>query len=853
MPSIWPFNRNRKKKLDLKDEKASQDHHANNVNPSSTLRSAFGSRKASKPSRLQKEQKSYDREKGDPGRLPPRGLVARAQTDFIPREPSEAIRYPAGARSKTIGPDYINSHTSSEREHPLTTQPSYEVPALRSKRSSGTSDILRSKSGRAKRNIQDRENEIKAFTAPIPIPRRPASFSSSPLARDSKRVAGGLDRRLHRPASEISLPMVESLRTSFSGDSGSGQYSYRVSAFDALSPRPTIRYSDRIGLPPVRERSSRSISKKGKGPAILEEPPNLRARVRDMADDLDAKGIRELLERDTRRRDRKKSLDAEKLQRKLQIKLEKQRAQEETMRRLTAPIELEATLVSTSNNIEHPIRTPDDEEEIFDTTGLVNRQEANTSDRWMRETSRDDLPMMNPFSDPPGTGLSSEQASIRDDAVIQSATAVRLSTISMSPPASPFLTREKTTSPPNLSSIIMTPQAEPPSSIPKSQYLQPQPRKDVEKTSSSWTSIFRRSGSKGKASADKGKEIITPEFSNLSRESFLRKSQSASPPVVQRSFKRETTQKRKQSKFREDLPELPISPPRSRMQSPELDRPLSPYVDDTRKLDDLNMNNNVTTSIEDVHPALRDQLSSTKPLPYQPLSPEPVLLSQSLASIDSEASWLSGRSPNRSPIPIESVRESQASLHQPLEERSEDQFDEPDFSRREFSNNLILGPGALTSQLRPTQSLPRNDIQQHPPFPHDETIKYDTVIGRRPNIIQKAPSMARSREGLLDEYTPQEEYSPVSPQSPGSDPESPTSRDSVIQRATSIKLGQKAGHVRQLSAGSARLLDIPARSSSDAKRASIISAASTARSPLASPRESAFSPTITGSEGFKNL
>ena len=171
MPSIWPFNRNKKKKLDLKDEKVQQNQHANHIVPSSTIKSAPASTRASKPLRLQKENKSYDREKGSPKRSPPRKPVTRAQTDFVSGQPLEKTRNPAGARSNTFGPGYSGPHTSPERESPLTTHPSYEIPALRPKRGSATSDILRSRSGRTKRNIKDREEEIKAFTSPVPIPR----------------------------------------------------------------------------------------------------------------------------------------------------------------------------------------------------------------------------------------------------------------------------------------------------------------------------------------------------------------------------------------------------------------------------------------------------------------------------------------------------------------------------------------------------------------------------------------------------------------------------------------------------------------------------------------------------------
>jgi hypothetical protein len=90
------------------------------------------------------------------------------------------------------------------------------------------------------------------------------------------------------------------------------------------------------------------------------------------------------------------------------------------------------------------------------------------------------------------------------------------------------------------------------------------------------------------------------------------------------------------------------------------------------------------------------------------------------------------------------------------------------------------------------------------------------VLGRQPTIIHRQPRV-KSTEGLLsyylndttspDEYpSPLDDDHPESPESPSFDPE-----PAMVQRAKSVDLGKH--HVRHLSAGSARLLDIQKRSS----------------------------------------
>jgi hypothetical protein len=111
----------------------------------------------------------------------------------------------------------------------------------------------------------------------------------------------------------------------------------------------------------------------------------------------------------------------------------------------------------------------------------------------------------------------------------------------------------------------------------------------------------------------------------------------------------------------------------------------------------------------------------------------------------------------------------------------------------------------------------------------EELVK--NSVGRQPTIVHRQPRV-KSTEGLLSYYqadksSPGEEESSVvigDEPTESAEPDSPTSEGEpvVLQRAQSVDLGKH--HTRQLSAGSAKLLDIPARRTSvDPKRSSLAS------------------------------
>ncbi|MCJ1403518.1 hypothetical protein MMC11_006741 [Xylographa trunciseda] len=720
------------------------------------------------------------------------------------------------------------------------------VPTLQGKRIIQEKNLPRRKSSKRKAEDQAREQEIRVLSSPIPIPKRPQAHSSGILARESKRIPGGLNRNLQRPLSEVSLPLQDSIHSSNSGMPDS--HAFKVSAFDALSPRPTIKYSEnpRWAAGGSNLGASRTSTRKDKRPSLPEVVTNSRARIDDLADELDAGSLREVMERDRRRREMRRKNDYDKLQRRLQRKAEKQKAEHrgeplssapnERVRRDGLGVEIpEIPVQQTDSPMLEPNR---------------DREDAKSPDSWLDDASRDNETLENPFDDRVGSShLEPPTPEEKDEPVIETAKAVRLSAASISPPTSPI--RAHARGPSNLSTLDDLASRSTPDVAEK---LHPEDARRGSDTSarlaSSWTSFFRRSGTRGARNSSERGRATPSEFSNTSRESFARQ---APPAVFIRNVRdRSGTPVRTQSKFREDLPELPISPPMSRVQSPEL-AGSSPYIDHASKLPVIgDATAESAPRLSDVHPAYREEVVQS----IRGASPDlPVtnVMSQSLASVDSEASWLSGRPPKRSSQQLNPLRTSGGSLSQNLpEEQSNIDEDRAamEASSLDRGTSSPIGayvPGFFTSQInaRSTLAGDESDYEEAATSPEatpaEETPKMNSVVGRHPTIVRRS-MRAKSREGLLDDFGI-DDSAASSPSSPSADsPLDPLARvhdiqkeGSSIHRATSVDLG-KSGHARHISAGSARLLDLPPRSSTEHKR---LSTGSGERSPLRAAYDSA--------------
>lgn len=722
-----------------------------------------------------------------------------------------------------------------------------QPPTLQNKRSAHDQGIMRRKSSKRKADDHVREQEIKAMSSPIPAPKRPTSHNPGMLARDSRKIAGGLNRNFERPLSNVSLPIPESMHSQISVTSE--QHAFKIRAFDALSPRPTIRYSENPRSASGSLGPSRTSTRKEKQPMIPEEDKHSRRRIDDLADDMDAGTIKELMERDKRRIDKKRKSEHEKLERRLQRRSDKQREREGFADKAANEDTAQKTRETEDAGLGIGSATP----QLPDILQESSREQAvRTPESWLKDPSREQLPPFNPFHDPvAGASKSHLEAPTpepneqeQDVPILETAKAVRLSSASMSPPNSP--TRH-VHEPSNLSQLS---ELAPTSTRDIPEVVDPDHRRDSDTSnrfSTNWKSIFRRSDTRAKRnSADRGG--VTPsEFSNTSRESVARQMQERQlqdrqmPPSAFTKIPRARsgTPIRTQSRFKEDLPELPMSPPDSRLQSPEV----LPDIPGSRGTD----TGGHQDSLSNVHPLFREQVALSRSQSQRDRAqstdiPSSAVLAQSLASVDSEGSWLTGKPAKRS-SQQQFHRESASSLQQRLRDAEQSDDDLPGTPEEQrYMGSLTPAPEdkpGIPERRRPyMRNVARMGVDSDEetslqPAPigsevREEGTWHDTV-GKHPTIVRHGPGpRIKSREGLLNDFQA-EESAESSPS--GDSPVSPETQFPQIQRATSVDVGK--GHARHISAGSARLLNLPPRSSQEIKRFSTSSGASGERSPLA--------------------
>ena len=763
---------------------------------------------------------------------------------------------------------YLQNPLSATSLQPEKFSVLYQPPTLQGKRSANNTNLPRRKSSKRKANDHAREQEIKAMSSPIPVPKRPVSHQPGLLARDSRQMREGLNRNGQRPMSDVSLPMQESMQSQLS--LSADQHAFKVSAFDALSPRPTIRYSGNPRSPGSSNQPSRTSTRKEKQPTIPEESMQSmnRKRIANLADDMDAPSLRELMDRDRRRHEKHRQSEHEKLQRRLEKRAAKQREQE-------ARKEEEKDEEANRQGYGETSTAP----KLADTLSAQPIEEARgtrTPESWLHDPSQEHLAVTDPFHDPIKGGSTSHLAPATpdpnedpDEPVLGTAKAVRLSSASMSPPTSPTRHLHEPSSLSQMSSL-----AEPSEPPPK---LDPDRRRDSDNSannriSTNWKSIFRRSDTRAKRdSADRGR--FTPsEFSNTSRDSI----QAQMPPSAFTRIPRARsgTPGHTHSRFREDLPELPIASATSRMQSPEA----LPNIPGSRGTDTaLGVVDPATQRLSDIHPAYREEVALSRNASLRAKSTEDpgANLSQSLASVDSEGSWLTGKPVKRMSGPMS--RDSAGSLAQQLrllrgpddrdlgdddddEDRDEDDDEPPGTPEAERYMGSIIPPTSESSNKTPSTAptVPHRrrpripSLTDDPPSFHsgpahtltvtDQEGTWHGPVGKHPTIVRQGGPRARSREGLLNDFQSagagaaagtvgETETSTTTESSPdregeGDSPVSPVGGEGEgknvgIQRATSVDLGHGVGlgqglgggHARQISAGSARLLHLLPRAS----------------------------------------
>ena len=278
------------------------------------------------------------------------------------------------------------------------------------------------------------------------------------------------------------------------------------------------------------------------------------------------------------------------------------------------------------------------------------------------------------------------------------------------------------------------------------------------------------------------------------------------------------------SRFREDLPELPISPPASRMQSPDAEgiytivkTPVGQrkLVEALPSPSTFRERHDTPISAQPSVEMMRER-PSTFGHPDEPgVSPEPPM---SLASIDSEGSWFSGKRARKRKSSC--IMGYAPALQLPRRTPESDSERRPEHVNA--NDDMDITDDEYLSRLAPPHgdrpALNRQSTgEARPSSDWGEEEAHWGSVSRQPTVVRsRAAGRVKSSEGMLKSFgEPTEGTIEYVDQDDNSD----AGEGTGLQRATSIDYGK--AHARRISAGSARLLSITPRSSVDAKQTTL--------------------------------
>jgi len=602
--------------------------------------------------------------------------------------------------------------------------------------------LLAKKSSKRRKEDHEREAEIRAMSQFTPL--RPATNSVTkgrPMKKESRRVKPDLARSWDGHPSAVSLPSPGSIHSSMSSDSD--HISFRVSAFAALAPRPTIRCSSNPVAGMGIGRSASERRRLAEREPITEATLKAHKRIDDLADNLDASDLRELMERDQRRRQRKREKDMQKAERRLARKMESQR--DEAARGVgidTPPQNLErgmlgreltgledpASVTVTSSRRRRSVRSNE-----ANTTLEAEKPASEGSSSERQSSHRSPTPLGEFYRT--NSGLSASRHAVEGGP---------------SPPLQEDL-RPKSTSPSNPSILNFIRSRKSRSKSPEQDEIEqhvprasavstspPRTRPDyaesATRTSESgsarpWLSFLKWGGKRRRS-------MEPSSFSNTSRDS-MQGSQTGLPPPASFTTGRRLSSgvpKRTMSRFREDLPEHPLSPPDSRVGSPDA------YRGSSERLPQI-------TDDAD-RPLEADMKSPTSPIPIPARRQEsqlsPVPHSMSLASVDSEGSWLSGRMSRQS-----RQRASSSAIGPPIVHPMASTSVISEVQHSDHSDDDSIVADEYLNKMVPSSPIEPNSDHAH--ASSDEESLYEAQWGsvsRKPTMVRGAANL-RSREGLL--------------------------------------------------------------------------------------------------------
>lgn len=712
------------------------------------------------PNKLQRRERSYSFEKGreDALAIERRKTSRKRVSGAVPQGQVDPRAHPY---SKAFG-------SSSSRTPPRDNDNFLRMPTLHNKRNA--EQLSRKKSSKRRKADHAREDEIRAMSGALD-PVRPAAEpwqSGRPMKRDTKKARPGLGLSFRRswdrdqPTSDVSLPLPGSIHSSLSSESE--QVSFKVSALEALAPRPTLRYTvnPRYSSPP-RERPNRHVSVRNK---LSEKRPipeaTLRAhkRVDDLADDLTASDLRELMERDERRRARKREREQERIERRLARRAERDRAaatdgqpSQPNMERgvigresVGLGIEPESTVITSSKPRTSPRTSPSPSSKQQGKRPAAEMDdEEDTSDQPAYEPIEhfhrtDSIPLDN-------VSVASEEA---EEPTNHRSSSPRKKIILM-----PRTSRSRSPPPPLN-----------PAKLESSETDRKTSEGSIKRLRRSWSNLFRW-GSRSRRKSGPS------SFSNTSRDSMsVPHAPQAPAAAISDALTRKLSSnmpKRTLSRFREDLPELPLSPPQSRDSSP------GPAHSAIMEQDSPDLD--VSTDEDEPTPKRRDtpmspeevfgSVPASMPTSLDP-SPEPAPIS--LGSVDSEGSWFGKRAAPKRGIPMNAPLTPPRTQHRRTASMSsDDSHHDPDLPTQvvadddEYDHPVHIAEDDNMSDVDEDEYLSRfanqrssgsHEIDDRQSSEASDDARWGVVGGHRPNVVEaRAGDFAKSREGLMNTFS----------------------------------------------------------------------------------------------------
>ncbi|BDD62747.1 hypothetical protein MPDQ_006147 [Monascus purpureus] len=665
--AIWPFGRkNKRHTIDLGSLETQGGFHPSDP----ALESKLGRKPSRKRSKRQKNR-----------HLPPNEELpesishpAAATTPYSNNERTQDPSLQNPRRLNTDPNNYRNPHRTS---YPSTGSDQLAFPRAASlfkgKQGDTGPGLLRRKMSKRKANDIAREHEIRLLaSAPIDIPHRHGDHSSMDTGRGRKSSS----RRTDRFRSDTSLSARDSAGSSCSDISET--YTFKVNAFAVWTPRPAVHYVEPPRTPAERSRNPSTASVGREKATVSDETSHANNRVENLADDLDAGALRELLERDRRRKERKRVERQKERDRRLKRRAERdqeaclpaeQGARDEHGNIIGVPCG-RASQSDSAENDGYRNNAPKAPETR---SGTWPQDSSSGSEERTLECPESMHAVGNTDS---YSSVQVPKLATRPSLALSQDTGMSFTTTSPSQSI-----RQKFGSangsqfsfaPGSMSDISRTVESE--------RRLSDQSSRRM----NSLSSFIRRGSSRLKRSYRAQARDQQSDFSNTSsHESFFKVYTQSSPEPLpqapQKLFLGTGTIKRSQSKFKEHFGDEPLSPPDSRLQSPEIPETIpdvSAPADEEHSTMDVDPMS-LDTPISEAEPCDLEthQHRSWDDESLETWDDNNIPLSQSLASVDSEGSWMSGQFLRRiSQRRLNSVRQSIGSAgHDTLEEEEDGQ------------------------------------------------------------------------------------------------------------------------------------------------------------------------------------